>query len=381
MVLMNRQALLDAASRQTGLADFGPDYFLEPMGRLLDSIEADARLTEAGAAGQRARIVNTLTTRLRMFDAIARHPEIAAERVEVAGVICGLTRTGSTMFHRMLAVAPGMTAIRWWECLNYAPFPNEERGNPVERRRAAEITMDGYVKAGMASIHPFAIEEPDEEIIIMDQFFVGTMPESLMYVPAFTRWLATYDHHAAYGDLKTVLKFLQWQDPSRRGKRWVLKAPGHLATLETLLDTFPEAVVITTHRDPVQTIPSYCSLVNAMIRMSSDEIAPETVGRFTEKRWAGFLKHFTQSRDRLDADRFIDVRYEDLVSAPLEQARRVLSRLGIEMTPPIETKMAEWLLENARDKRAAHHYTMEEFGLSKAVIEQDFGFYRNRFLT
>jgi hypothetical protein len=381
MAAMNRQALLDEASRQTGLADFGTDHFLEPMGRLLDSIEADARLTEAGAAGQRARIVNALVARLRMFDAIAKHPEIAEEKVEVAGVICGLTRTGSTMFHRMLSVAPGMTAIRWWECLNYAPFPDEERGKPVARRQAAEITMEGYVRAGMASIHPFAIEEPDEEIIIMDQFFVGTMPESMMHVPSFSNWLATYDHHAAYRDLKTVLKFLQWQDPSRQSKRWVLKAPGHLATMETLLDTFPETMVITTHRDPVQTIPSYCSLVNSMIRMWTDEIAPETVGRFTEKRWAGFLKHFTQVRDRYGAERFIDVQYEDLVSAPLEQARRVLKRFGIEMTPPIEAKMTEWLVENARDKRAAHHYTMEEFGLSKELIEQDFGFYRNRFLT
>jgi len=150
--------------------------------------------------------------------------------------------------------------------------------------------MEGYVKAGMMSIHPFAIDEPDEEIIIMDQVFVGTMPESAMYVPSYSNWLATFDHRPAYEDLKTVLKFFQWYDVGRQGKRWVLKTPGHLPTLDTLFATFPETVVITTHRDPVSTVPSYCSMVCSLHHMGADNVDDVKVGRFTEKRWAGFLE-------------------------------------------------------------------------------------------
>ena len=87
---LNRQAVLDAAVRETGLDDFGPDYFLEPMGRLIDSINDEARLSPAGAAMQHARMVSHIVGRLRMFDMIARHPEIGEERVDVAAVICGL---------------------------------------------------------------------------------------------------------------------------------------------------------------------------------------------------------------------------------------------------------------------------------------------------
>ena len=39
-----------------------------------------------------------------------------------------------------------------------------------------------------------------------------------------------------------------------------------------------------------------------------------------------------------------------------------------------------WLGENARDKRAAHHYTLEQFGLSEAGLEKDFQAYRERFI-
>ena len=228
-------------------------------------MRAKRRISARPASPARnACIINGLVGRLRMIDAIKKHPEILDEKVSVAAVITGLGRTGSTLFHRMLAVAPGFTAIRWWETQNFAQFPGEERGNPVERRRVAVAVMDGYVKAGLMSVHPFAIDEPDEEIIILDQVFVGTMPESAMYVPSYAKWLETYDHHQAYQDLKTILKYLQWQDPTRKGKRWVLKTPGHLGTIRDLLDTFPEAKVIMNHRDPVQTVPSYCSFVTTL---------------------------------------------------------------------------------------------------------------------
>jgi hypothetical protein len=377
---LTEESLLNEAKRQAGLSDFGDMWFLEPMGKLLDSIHNEAKLSPAGVAGQGARIVHGLVSRLRLQDALKRNPEILNEKVTVAGTIVGLPRTGSTMFHRMLSNAPGINSIKWFETQFYAPFAGEERGNPVERRALATKVMEGYVAAGMMSIHPFAIDAPDEEIIIMDQFFVGTMPESAMYVPSYSEWLGTFDHTKAYEDLKTVLKFFQWQDVGRQGKRWVLKTPGHLPTLDTLFRVFPETTVITTHRDPLSTVPSYCSMTNSLVHMNSDQVDDVEFGRFTEKRWAGFLERYEAARQRIGAHRFVDIKYEDLVKAPLDQARPVLAKLGVEMTPEVEDGMKEWLQENARDKRAAHHYTLEQFGLSEPELEKDFKSYRERFI-
>ncbi len=379
--LLQVDSILEEASRQTGLTDFGDRWFTEPLSVLLESIRTEAKLSPNGIANQRGRMVHGLVSRLRLMDAIKRNPEILDEKVVVGGTIVGLPRTGSTMFHRLLATAPGFNAIKWYETQFYAPFPGEERGNPVERRKAAMAVMDGYIKAGMMSIHPFAIDAPDEEIIIMDQVFVGTMPESAMYVPSYCEWLSTFDHTKAYQDLKTILKFFQWQNPEERhGKRWVLKTPGHLPTLDTLCATFPETIVISTHRDPLQTVPSYCSMLNSLIHMNSDDVDDIEYGRFTEMRWAGFLGRYEAARERIGPHRFIDIKYEDLVKTPLEQARPVLAKMGVEMTPEAEEAMKEWLVENARDKRAAHHYTLEQFGLSTEMLEKDFASYRARFI-
>ncbi len=377
---LTEERVLSEARQQAGLSDFGDLWFLEPMNKLLESMHKEAKLSPAGIANQSGRMVHGLVSRLRLQDALKRNPEINDEKVTVAGTIVGLPRTGSTMFHRMLSNAPGFNSIKWYETQFYAPFAGEERGNPVERRALATKVMEGYVAAGMMSIHPFAIDAPDEEIIIMDQVFVGTMPESAMYTPSYSAWLGAFDHTKAYEDLKTILKFFQWQDVARHGGRWVLKTPGHLPTLDTLFKVFPETTVITTHRDPMSTVPSYCSMTNSLVHMNSDRVDDVEFGRFTEKRWAGFLERYEAARERIGPHRFIDIKYEDLVKAPLDQARPVLAKLGVEMTPEVEDGMKEWLQENARDKRAAHHYTLEQFGLSEPELEKDFKSYRERFI-
>ena len=169
--------------------------------------------------------------------------------------------------------------------------------------------------------------------------------------------------------------------PGRQGKRWVLKTPGHLPTLDTLFKVSSrKPPCITTHRDPISTVPSYCSMTNSLVHMNSERVDDVEFGRFTEKRWAGFLARYAAARERIGPHRFVDIKYEDLVKAPLEQARPVLAKLGVEMTPPVEEGLKEWLQENARDKRAAHHYTLEQFGLSEAELEADFKSYRERFI-
>lgn len=374
--------LLEEASRRAGLTDFGSQWFLEPLGVMLEALRTEAHLSEAGIAAHRERILAGLVNRLRTIKALERHPEILAERGEVAGIIVGLPRTGSTMLHRLLVTAPGLTAVRWWEAQNYAPFPGERRGAAPERVAHAERLLASMLEHNpdLMSIHPFQVHGADEEIIILDQFFIGTMPEAYAYIPSYSAWLERTDQRPAYEELRTVLKFLQWQDPARAGKRWVLKTPGHLAALDAVLAVFPEAQLIMTHRDPVMTVPSYCSMITALHEFGAAHVDRVTVGRFTAARWARMLERFTQLRDRLGGERFIDVAYEDLQADPLREWRRVLGRLGEPATAGTEQAARQWLKDNAREKRAVHRYTLEEFGLDAAQLERAFAAYRTRFL-
>ncbi|MFV0643400.1 MAG: sulfotransferase family protein, partial [Sphingomonadaceae bacterium] len=334
---LEREALLDAARQRAGVDDFGDLWFLEPMDRYLAALNTEARLTEAGIEAMQETVVKGLASRLRMMEDIRLHPEIMDETVQVAAVILGLPRTGSTLFHRLLSSAPGMTAIRWFEAQNFAPFPNEERGNPVERCAYAEAMIAGWLEAApeLASIHPLDSEAPDEEILILGQMFVSTMIEGMAFVPSFSRWLDGYDQSAGHRDLITILKYLQWQAPERHGCKWILKSPSNLPYVKLAAEAFPDALLIMTHRDPVDIVPSFISMESSLYSLSSD-VPAKDVGQFWFNRLAEWMRLFEQARPAIADSRFVDIDYRKVLKEPVAQARMVLERMGIACDEALE---------------------------------------------
>lgn len=374
--------LIAEARRRTGLEDFGPDWFFEPLDVLLDSIRREARLSEGGAVLQAENILNSLTTRLKTREAVKRHPEILDEEVKVAATIVALHRTGSTLTHRMLSSAPSMTALSWWEAQFPVPFDGEGRGNPAGRRAAAQEKLDLWLQAmpDLMSIHPMSLDQPDEETTILEQSFVGLSPESFLWVPSYAEWSAKADFAPAYEDLRLALKYLQWQDVSRQGKSWVLKTPSHLPAPEALAKAFPDSLIIMTHRDPLKTTPSFASMTYTLHTFQSNEVDPVRLGNHWAKRLSKLMDRLLEARSRIGEHRFVDLRYEDLVAAPLDAARKIYDRMGREMTPADEAAMRAWLAANGRDNRPSHQYSLEKFGLSADQLKQDFATYRERFI-
>lgn len=378
----DRDTMVAEAKAKAGLDDFGDTWFFANIDALIPCLNGEAKLSEAGAAYARDTIVSSLVNRLRFIEMFKQHPEIDAEVVEVAAVVAGLPRTGSTMLHRMLAAAPGMTGCRWYETKNYVPFPGEERGNPEPRRAEAKVLLDYMCQAipELMSIHPMDIDQPDEELIIMGQLFSSTMIEGTFFVPSYARWLMENDRIQVYRDLKQILKLLQWSDPSRKGAKWVLKTPGHLMGLDGVIEVFPEAKIVMTHRDPVQTVPSYASMMFNLYGMVSDTVTKEEVGAVWIDRLAELLNTFVAERDKVNGRNFIDVLYTEQLAEPVKVGRHVLEQAGVVVTPEIEAGMAEWIEANKREDRAPHKYSLEDFGLSREQVEEKFRTYGKAFL-
>ena len=375
-------ALLEAARRQAGLENFGPNWILEPLGVYVHSLTTEARLQGDGAAHRAAIIVRGLVNRLRMFEAIRLHPDILQEDLKVLATIVGLPRTGSTMFQRILASIPGINGTRWWELQNFAPFPGEVSGQPTGRIQFAEKMVADWLAAApeFAAIHPLSATQVDEESILLHHMFCGAL-EFTAPIPSYVEWQNSTDFRGAYAALRTTLQFLHWQQPSRRGKPWVLKAPEHMLATEALLTTFPDCKVVVTHRNPVQVIPSLCSMYHSLHRLTMPEPDRLKIGQGCRRRWAPALERFTALRARIGDDRFIDIGYRDLVKDPVGVARATLAALGMTLNAQGEAAINLWLEENSRDQRASHDYTAEEFGLAEGQLENDFASYIRRFVT
>jgi hypothetical protein len=376
--------LAEASRRAGGLDDFGDPAFREPLRRLLAALDAEARLHEQGRLAQFERIVGLLGNRLRMEEAIRRHPEILDERIGDPIVIVGLMRTGTTMLHRMTASDPRLFALLWYESRHPAPFPDADPSRPDPRILDAEREVEAMLGASpeLIAAHPMDAHAPDEEIMLVEHSFLSTNPYAFCNIPGFARWRGAQDATPGYRLLERLLRFLQWQKRRRgeRAERWILKTPFHLLHMDLLLRTFPTARVIWTHRDPAQCVPSFASLIHTLRSTSSDRVDPLEVGSQWRDLFARAIERSLDARASCE-ERFLDVDYPALVADPLAQVARIYAFAGLPLPGAVRARMRRWARENARERRPVHRYTLERFGYDEAGLRRDFARYCERFLV
>jgi hypothetical protein len=89
-------SVLDQSRAETGLDDFGDDWFREPLTVLLDALNHEAHLSPMGRVSVHTQVVDLLKNRLLIQDTLRRHPEIHDLEVQRPIIIAGLPRTGTT---------------------------------------------------------------------------------------------------------------------------------------------------------------------------------------------------------------------------------------------------------------------------------------------
>lgn len=381
--------MIAAARRRTGLRDFGDEWFLEPLNVLVRSINREARLTPLGMRIQRSRIVSALATRLRAERLLREHPEILDAELGKVIVIAGLQRTATTTLHRLIAADPRVRALRSWESLNPVPLPGEvthggpgpglDRGDgPRRRMRQAKraAAAIGYLAPDFLAIHPVEHDAPEEEIFLLDLSFMSQSPEAMMHVPGYSRWLEGQDHAKCYEYMLTLLKVLHWQRP---GDCRVLKTPHHMEHLDIVLDVFPDACILQTHRDPKRSIPSFLSMVAHGRGILSDYVDPVEIGAHWMRKTLRMMERSIAVRSNAGAGVFVDVSYHDLVANPIGELRRVYAAAGIRFTREAEMRATAVSARDVKNRHGRHVYSPAGFGLDDETIDEACAFYRREY--
>lgn len=366
--------LIATAHRRTKLSDFGPPPVREPLTRLVESLEMEARLTPVGRAMTRTRLLSALGVRLRAQQLFDTRPEILDREVRPPLFITGLQRSGTTVLSRLLADDPAARSLASWEALD--PVPSTPRRAQAEldrgRLRSAKLaeTALRYLAPDFFAVHPVQAQSPEEEIMLLDLTFLSTVAEASYHVPSFARWVAQQDQRPAYEYLEKMLKLLQWQ---RDAAFWVLKSPHHLEWLETVVEVFPGAKIVQTHRDPRATIPSFCSMVSHGRGIFSDEVDPREVADHWLTKIARMLRRASNARERIGPDRFMDVSYDDLLAAPVATLRRVYRHLDRRPPRDVDERVARWLGSNRQHRYGRHRYEAADFGLDESRLRAALG--------
>jgi hypothetical protein len=374
--------VLADAQRKMGLRDFGDEGFLEPLDVLVDSINREAALNPVGHMIIRGRIIGVLANKLVTQNTIKQHPEILDIPVEAPIVVAGLARTGTTMLQRLIAQDPAIRSLASWEAINPAP-PKQKPGRKKDQRFAqAAAAAKGlkYMSPGFFAIHPTEPDAPEEEVILLEQAFMTTTPEAMMNVPTYSEWLEEQDHVPAYQALKRMMQYLQWQRPGiGKDVRWVLKTPHHQEYMDPLLEVFPNATIVHTHRDPLKTSASLFSMLTHLQMIFSDDVDPNRVANHWLHKIENMARRTMATRDRVKDKGFIDVSYYDLIKDPIPQVEHVYEAAGAKLTPAARSAMEASRKVNKQHKYGRHKYSLADFGMTKDDVESRIAPYRARF--
>ena len=378
---INANEILDQAKSETGLSDLGEPLFFEGLNRLIDSINNEANLNEIGIQAQPIRIQGLLTNRLRFEEDLKKFPEILDQEIIAPIVIVGLPRTGSTMTHRLLASDPNHTAMLWWEGRYPALLPGEKRGDIEARMELGKAEVDAVVAASPEAldIHPWDYKGADEEILLLEHNFLSTVPESFMALPSYSEWIEEQDHTLAYEDLKKFIQYLQWQNPGREKKRWVLKSPHHLGFIDKMISVFPDAKIIQTHRDPIKTVPSFCSMCANLFEPLTTNFDKVFIGKHWSNKLTRALNHCMNISEQ-HPDNFLDLEFLNMIKDPIDEMKKIYEFIGESFGEKTEVAMEAWREEN-KHEMGAHKYSLEEYDLTESQINNNFAKYQQKYIN
>jgi hypothetical protein len=373
------ERLVADARDRARLDDFGEPDLEEPLRRLTASYDREAGLTVIGRIAARQDTVRLLVNRLRMQEDRRRQPGIGEQAVERPLFVTGLPRTGTTFLHGLLAQDPANRVPYTWEAMFPSPPARSRRGADRRLEQAErQIRWFHRLNPDFRRIHPLGARLPDECLIITSHSLASFQFQTSHRVPSYQAWLERQDLRACYAAHRRFLQHLQWRGPAGR---WVLKAPAHLFGLRALFETYPDAGVVVTHRDPLEVVASLASLHTTLRSTFSDDVDPIAVGAEVTRRWAEGLARGQRARDAGCAPpaRFLDVRYTDLVRDPIATVRLIYRQFDLRWSDAVEARMRHFLATNPRGKYGEHRYTLEQFGLDRDEEAERFRAYRERF--
>jgi hypothetical protein len=376
---LTADALHVHASAQTGLSDFGEQDYRERMAVLLTAFHELPHLTAFGRTYAFSLMLTFLKGRLQVVDHLKHHPEIFDIDIEAPLIIAGLPRTGTTHLHSMLAADPALRSLPYWEAQEPVPPPGEEGTIEPRRQRTGDaLNISNTLMPYFQLMHEMTTDHIHEDIGLMVQDFASGFFTTLTHLPRWSDYLRDNDQTPGYQFLRMMLQVLTHQDGHHR--RWVLKSPQHLEQFVPIMNVFPDATFIVTHRDPVDVSVSMATMMTYTMRMSVDEVDVHTVAGYWIDRIDEMLSACLRDHDKLPPDRTIDVRFDEFMADDMAMIERVWDVAAHRPSAESRTAVADYLAGHTRGRLGAVDYRAADLGLDRDELRTRFAPYVERFV-
>jgi Sulfotransferase family len=377
--MLNADSIISAAENHVGVADTDPTVRAN-LARLVDALSRESGLSEDGEAMTLRHFMADTINRLEGLKWLRECPEIADEVIKAPVFLMGLPRSGTTYFQYLFDRDERFRLIRTWQSMSPNPPPGfdpasarKRKAEWAERHRLEHPTFEGF-----DALHLYDEDGSDECHAYLQQSYGAAGLHNLFRVPSYFDYLMDgLDLAETYRIHKRQLQLLQWRSAR---KPWALKYPNHVIAMNEILQVYPDARFVMTHRDPVQTLASISKMTfNLRGMRMGGTVDPADVGRN--------MLHFVQrhidrimefDRSALEA-KVVHVDYYALINDPVAEMRKLHAGIGIATPDEIAASVGAWHRANPKNARGRNDYTLEQWGLVDAAVTEQFSDYMRRF--
>ena len=374
MTPLTEQSLHEAAMAQTGLSDFGDTKYLAGLRVGLEAVAQrppSAKLNELFAK----RALVALVGRLHTEASWRRHPQYKHTRIVAPIMITGMSRSGTSALHQLLAVDAQFQWVPHWiaQAPTVRPPLEQWMSHPLYAAMAAAIEAEFRNNPAQRATHNIEAGLPEECINMMCQSFVSMMFVTTLPLPHYFEWLQRQDETDSYWRYADVLRLVGASTPA--STPWLLKNPSHTFGMAALLKVFPDARVIVTHRDPVAAVSSGTSLTQIV---AGDLFEPGEAGRLRTEVGVRNMERLHAARQGRN-DQFHDVLYREFMAEPMKIVEAIYRKFDLTLSAETEAAMREWIANNPQGKFGKHRYTPDELQLDTELVRTRFADYSKRF--
>jgi len=375
LVPLDMDYFLNKAKERTSLSNFGSEHFLGPLKIYIEDLQ-NSEFSLIGRMIKSQEILRLLENRLRIEDEISRHPKILNQKIETPIFIISLPRAGSSILFELMAQKSEIRTTMFWEAVEPCPPPRTPSYQSDRRIKSTENAIEAWnrIAPEMRSKHLVAPNVPVECIQIQSFSFVSA---NLMYgTNNYMQRLSTEDFIESYKYHKRVLQLLQSETDD---KQWLLKAPSHLSNIPELLKVYPDAKIVFIHRDPTKVLASTASTMATIHAIFGAPFDQDMYFDFYSAVVQGLLKNFSSLHDELkNRGTVVDIRYQDLISEPIDTISRIYSDLGSPLTEIDCQAVSDYYVNRPKKKHGIHSYSIPD-GVDIRDLQNKYAAYREQF--
>ena len=367
--------LIAEACAQSGLDDFGDYSWREGYDRLLEELDR-AGLSSDGALAARSFVIGNLIARLRAVAGFKANPEAMARPIVRPLIATGIVRSGTTALQKLLSMDKQFQGTEHWICSDpqvRPPRTTWEGNGDYQAARAALAAMAG-ISPEVIDDHGMAVDDVEESLMILAHGFHSNIYPWQFRIPAYDACYKATDDTHSYRYLADVMLRIGTNEPDRT---WLLKNPTDIFSLNEILHVFPDAMIVQTHRDPLQAIPSIVNLISGAHRLfrGADAIDYPTVFAREQEMWALAVER-AEAVKQAKPGRVLDIEFGDFVKDQIGTIRSIYMHFGLEMTAETEAAMRTWLDANPRRSSSMQRFTPEHFGGNTDALKERYSAYR-----